>query len=685
MKIFYGIVSAFFMLTGINAAAFAQSVTAESDQWSFTDGVGRVARGYDEAGQRREEKFVGVFYWTWHENRHDESRRVINVPKVVAEHPEALNDYNSPYWGGSQKPDVFFWSEPLFGYYQTTDKWVLRKHAEMLADAGVDVVFFDCSNGSFLWLSSVDALCETWIEAMHDGVNVPKIAFLLPFTYTSDSLASLRNLYSKYYSKGLYRDLWFYWEGKPLILAYPDNLTSDKTDQIIKNYFSFRPCEPGYNTSTKNFPHRWSWLQVYPQKLGYMNYNPSSPSYMQYEQISVGVAQNARDASGGRCCAFNLPDTYGRSYSKNKGWDPRPDAYLYGWNFQEQWNYAMTLDPNFIFVTGWNEFHSGMWTSLQGWSDPLSFVDQYDWEHSRDCEPTADWGDKGDAYYWQLVDQIRRYKGMAEPVEVSDPVTITLGNSADWDGVLPRYVAYKGNTLHRDHDGYYETHYTNTSGRNDIVGAQVARDSRNLYFRVETAEPLTPSTGHNWMQLFIDVDRDKSTGWYGYDFVINHTSPTAEGAVLQSCVGNQWSWQQTAVVEYSISGNVLEIAVPLSALNITSDIDIEFKWNDNMQDEGNIMDFYVNGDSAPGGRFNYVYTASSATSGIDTVSGTISAFSATPVYGGIYVESDREVVVYNLTGAVVARGSGCQTLPVSTPGLYIVSDGVDKIKLSVTR
>ena len=26
-----------------------------------------------------------------------------------------------------------------------------------------------------------------------------------------------------------------------------------------------------------------------------------------------------------------------------------------------------------------------------------------------------------------------------------------------------------------------------------------------------------------------------------------------------------------------------------------------------MQDEGNIMDFYVNGDVAPGGRFNFVY------------------------------------------------------------------------------
>jgi hypothetical protein len=31
------------------------------------------------------------------------------------------------------------------------------------------------------------------------------------------------------------------------------------------------------------------------------------------------------------------------------------------------------------------------------------------------------------------------------------------------------------------------------------------------------------------------------------------------------------------------------------------------KWNDNMQENGNIMDFHVNGDTASGGRFNFLY------------------------------------------------------------------------------
>lgn len=63
--------------------------------------------------------------------------------------------------------------------------------------------------------------------------------------------------------------------------------------------------------------------------------------------------------------------------------------------------------------------------------------------------------------------------------------------------------------MHRDHYGYCDRYYTNNTGRNDIVGAKVARDADNVYFYVETADKLTPATDRNWMMLFIDVDRDK--------------------------------------------------------------------------------------------------------------------------------------------------------------------------------
>ena len=143
-----------------------------------------------------------------------------------------------------------------------------------------------------------------------------------------------------------------------------------------------------------------------------------------------------------------------------------------------------------VFVTGWNEWTSGMWNKSHGWSDPLSFVDQYDKDHSRDIEPTKGWGDKGDVYYQQLVDNVRRFKGMAAPPKASAPKTIKLGKKGEWDNVLPRYKAYRGNTFHRDHTGRYNKYYTDNSGRNDIVGAQVAHDGKNVYFRVRLPDKL---------------------------------------------------------------------------------------------------------------------------------------------------------------------------------------------------
>ena len=54
---------------------------------------------------------------------------------------------------------------------------------------------------------------------------------------------------------------------------------------------------------------------------------------------------------------------------------------------------------------------------------------------------------------------------------------------------------------------------------------------------------------------------------------------------------------------------MLQIAVPRSMLGMTGQkIDFNFKWSDNMQEDGNILDFYSNGDVAPGGRFMFIAT-----------------------------------------------------------------------------
>ena len=584
------------------APGFTDTPFVSSDHWVATDALGRKLPAFEEAGPLKQDKYVGMFYWTWHTDGLAKFSPVMNCTEILKNNPEAARDADHSAWKGIWG-GIFWWDEPLFGYYRTTDPWVLRKHAEMLADAGVDVVFFDCTNGDFTWKSSYMALLKVWSEAREQGVKAPQIAFLLAFSPTDGALKAIRELYADLYKKGLYKNLWFMWEGKPLIMAYPD----ERIEKAILDFFTFRPGQPDYVNGPSRKDH-WAWLENYPQH-GYGK-KPDGG----YEQVTVGVAQNACDASGGHCYAFNAPGSYGRSYTKKSGHDTRDDAYLYGLNFQEQWSRAFELDPELVWITGWNEWTAGRWESWPPHDPykPFAFPDQYDRERSRDIEPAKSWGRFGDVYYVQLVSNVRKFKGMAKPLQASGMKTIRMGNLSDWEDVKPLFRHYKGNTLHRDHPGQGDSlHYTNKTGRNDIVLAKVARDDKHLYFYVETADDLSPETDPKWMRLFIDTDRNKKTGWEGYDFVINRLAPGKKAVVEKSMLG--WNWEKKGEAEYAVKGNVLEIKISRNVLGLSKGaLDFEFKWSDNMQDEGNIMDFYVNGDVAPSGRFNFRYAASGA-------------------------------------------------------------------------
>ena len=594
------------LLTAIGTEAPAQT---KPDTWTAQDALGRKIGTTDQYGKPRKNKVVGMFFVIWH-GVHGYDRPASNPDNavMVPTAADSLSPYDNqkiidanpqnPQYGAEHA--MHHWGEPYLGYYVANDEWVIRKHAQMLSDAGVDMIMFDVTNQA-IYLPVVKQICDVYTKMRKEGNKTPQISFI----FNTNAKETLENLFDSFYGKNLYKELWFRWKGKPLIMAYPDNLTDSPEDRAIRDFFTFRPGQPDYVDGP--FPTRkdqWSWLEIYPQH-GYIK-GPDGG----FEQVSVGVAQNTSPDRKGHCGAFNVKDAYGRNFSVLKGFDPRVDGYLYGWNFQEQWNRALELDPELVFVTEWNEFIAGQWLPEHGWDGfPFSFVDLFDSNHSRDIEPNAGWGDKGDVYYLQLVDNIRKFKGMTPPEKASAPQTIKIGKADGWDDVAPYFASYKGNTMHRDHRGRYDQYYTNNTGRNDIVGAKVARDADNVYFYVETADKLTPATDRNWMMLFIDVDRDKTTGWNGYDFIVNRTSPHGKKAVIEKNVGGRWEWEAVGESKFAVNGNKLELAIAKQLMNLTGDdVDIEFKWNDNMQENGNIMDFYVNGDTAPGGRFNYVYT-----------------------------------------------------------------------------
>ncbi|WP_415160488.1 hypothetical protein [Parafilimonas sp.] len=566
---------------------------------SATDALGRKLPEYADVGSPKKDKFVGLFYWTWHTQPGLENPP-FNVAEYLARDPKAIDDYNNPIWPKRNSP--WFWSEPLFGYYLDTNAWVLRKHAEMLADAGVDVIIFDCTNGNITWKKSYMKLCEVFMQARKDGVHTPQIAFMLPFWLTEGGKEIIREIYRDLYKPGKYKDLFFMWKGKPLIMAMPefaDDMKGKPADPAltkeIKAYFTFRPGQPVYNKGPEK-PDHWGWLEIYPQH-GFVK-TPGGG----YEQVTVGVAQNWSKERG--LTAMNAPGAFGRSYTNAKGHITEPGAVNYGYNFQEQWDRTLEISPEFIFITGWNEWIAGRYDVWQQQTN--AFPDECNEEGSRDVEPMK--GGHGDDYYYQMVSNIRRFKGVPAPEKVSAAVTIPIdGKFAEWSTVTPSFKSYKGNTIHRNSAGWGSLHYTNNSGRNDIMLAKAARDNDNVYFYVETMAPLTPKTDPAWMRLFIDIDNNKNTGWEGYDFVINRVNPGVK-AVLEKTDGS-WYWQKVGDIDYAVNGNKLEIKVPKQLLGITGEPDFQFKWSDNMQHDGDIMDFWLNGDVAPAGRFNYHYNA----------------------------------------------------------------------------
>ena len=608
-----------------DASAGQGKYEVKPDTWVFTDALGRTSLTNAEVGDPREDKTLAMFYWTWHTSEIGaDEQEPLNVNNYVEEHPEIKNDYDNPLWPTT--PTAYFWNEPIFGYYRGSDEWVVRRQGELLANAGIDVIFTDNTNGAYVWKESYDVVFETWSQAMKDGVNTPKVSFMLPFVANAATNKQLHLLYDDIYGAGKYQELWFYWEGKPMIMAHPSELDlTDREDAKIYTFFTFRNNFPNYAYPLdKTIRGQWGWLSTYPQALYYGHERNEIKGIV--EQTTVGTALNHSFVTN-QGTAMNGVAVMGRSYTSNvsKGGTPYPtdpNSKYYGYNFAEQFEYALDIDPKVIFVTGWNEWTAGRhenWGYVEN-----AFPDEFNDEYSRDIEPTR--GDLGDCYYYQLVNYARQYKGVRAIPEAGEATTIDIkGGVEQWDAVEPFFAAYQGNTDDRDSKGYGSTYYTDYSGRNDIIGAQVARDEDMVYFMVECAEDITPYTDALWMVLYIDCDQN-NRGWETFDYVINKTSPSATHAALEKFV-NGYESEIIGTVEYTVDGRYMQVAVPKSMLGLEGyDFTINFSWTDNVHDwddhgtisdadgsvvysefSGDILDFYTSGDVAPGMRFKYSY------------------------------------------------------------------------------
>ena len=549
----------------------------QSGTWVATDGLGRQLPTAFKTGPFRKNKYVGIFYFLWH-GEHD-SKAIYDIAKLTKRNPAKPNygPIGSFHW----------WSEPEAGYYKASDPWVIRRNLQMLTMAGVDVLFFDVTNAS-TYLPTINKLCEIAITMRHQGIPVPYFCFL---THTKGP-ETINALYEQLYKPKKYEELWFRWQGKPLILGKENEVT----DATLKNFFTWRYSWAW--TNAKAEPHHWQWLDNTPQNYGW-DKDPNVP-----EEIPVSVAGHPIFNIGKS--AQMLRKTAAATNA------PKVDQGLY---FQEQWDRALTVTPQFIFVTGWNEWIAQRFvanknneTKFLG-EDLLAgqtyFVDLYDQEYNRDIEPMK--GGYSDNYYYQLVANIRRYKGIDKAERPTPAKTIQIdGEFAEWTTVKPIYTDASGDVIHRDYlSAGDQLRYKNATGRNDIVESRLTYDQKNLYAYVRTRNALTKPDNKSWMLLFIDTDNSIKTGWMGYDYLINQQVENGK------CSISKWTKKAYVAIgsgAIKYKNNYLELSLPLSMLAMKQNsINLNFHWADNIQRLYSIDDFLLNGDSAPDRRFMYNY------------------------------------------------------------------------------
>ena len=574
--------------------------TVNYGNWVATDDLGRTTRlALSTSDYERENRTVGLFYFLCWVGA---GVHVQDNTRIYLEHGV---DYLKEYL--EQRGGEAYWAEPYFGYYRNEDTWIYRRHAYMLEAAGVDFIFLDVSNKE-VFKAGHTALFDTWLQIRKEGGHTPQICFLTgddPMTLQADVRNLRRTVYSdKNWAK--YEELFFKWQGKPLILGNINGV-SDEIKEYLDDNFTVRGCwawcdADGY----------WTWMdETWNDGNGNWVQHKGRDSAGNFEQMSVTAGHHASSSKG-------------RSYVNGVQPNPKTEDFLFtydesrkGLGFASQWEAAIKADPQVIMITGWNEWIAGNgrgsnYIALTHVNN-VCYVDEFNPEFSRDVEPMKirDGVGFGDNFYYQMVDYIRKYKGMEPLLIASGQKTPAAGDIDAWTEVGPEFRDHVGDVEYRNTVSYDASfRYINGTGRNDIDYAKVSQDADKVYFLVKTVNDLAVFDDSTWMNLLIDADMKHDTGWEGYDYVLNRSR--ADGKLsVEKFDGNNWTSTKLGDAEYVVNGKYLTVTVDKSLLGWKSGeaANFDFKWTDNSTETGNILEFMDLGETAPDSRFNFRYVA----------------------------------------------------------------------------
>jgi hypothetical protein len=326
--------------------------------------------------------------------------------------------------------------------------------------------------------------------------------------------------------------------------------------------------------------------------------------------------------------ATNYDSNRGRGWDYQLNKNVKENAFK-GTNFETQWENALRSEKPIdeVFITGWNEwvaYKLPMYT-LHGQSEnertvygqyenQVTFCDTVDEEFSRDLEMTKD--GYGNNFYLQNMRLTREFKFLNRTVKYAGQYATQNLKNCDWQNART-YLDFTDEVFARDFDraDHQERYYNNTN-RNDIVSTKMSHDDQHLYMQIKTKDALVFETDqHNNLNVLLKIKDAEQPAWEGYHYVINRkplTTPSGRTSLEAIALDGIFTFEEAQeVCDYHFDNNVLSIAIPLSALGISAGekFTIDFKVADGISDPSAIMNYYIDGDSAPIGRLNYRYNS----------------------------------------------------------------------------
>lgn len=285
------------------------------------------------------------------------------------------NCLTKTWWRGA-------WDKPLYGIYANDDEDVLLYHARLLAEADVDFVFVDWSNNTYVTEETyhqyeiyrvMEHATYEMFRLWSTVPNAPKIAvFIGPGHATMEGIRSgahqkkADQIYTDLATNEKYRDMYFYYEGKPLLLCYGATPTQyGKTPQTKWDDERFTVRWVSAHLDAQNLSDRNGYSSVY---WSWEEHSPQSYTELdgKVEAVTVSAAIRGGD----------------RKNRRNNGA-----------TFKRQMQRAIDLGAKITIITTWNE-----WTASEQRSD----------EESRDIEPSVAYG----TFYYDLMrEQIKKLKG----------------------------------------------------------------------------------------------------------------------------------------------------------------------------------------------------------------------------------------------------------------------------------